>query len=64
MRREPEIIVLLLAKLDLPPLRPELAIRPAFLVRKELLLPHAVIARPRGLVDPATRAARGILFIP
>ena len=43
---QPEVVVLLLAKLDLAPFRAELAVRPALFVREELLLAHAVISAP------------------
>jgi len=59
-----EVVVLLLAELDLTPLRAELAVGATLLVGEELLLADAVVARTRGLVDPAALARSGIFVLP
>src|SRR5215472_3785723 len=53
MLTQSEIIVFLLTKFDLPPLRSELTVRAAFFVREELFLPNRVIAGLFVLVDLA-----------
>src|ERR1051326_4206208 len=46
-----EIIIFFLAKLDLPPLKPELAVGAAFFIGEELFLTNRVIARLLIFVD-------------
>ncbi len=53
MLRQPKVIVLLLAELDLAPFRPELPIRSALLVREKLFLPDGVMPGTGVLVNLA-----------